>query len=146
MKHLARLAVLAAMGTLSMGMLATEASAGSGTKASGYVVSGSEVLSFHASGSTTKASGGFEFYSSEVAGGYISGDVVCYNGTGSTAEFVGVVRKPKDQGGRFVTFYVQDVSPDGTGDAFAYSGGVASCDNRLSGELRYRTSGDIVIK
>ena len=101
-------------------------------------------LSFHASSS----GGGFEFFSSAVAGGYISGRVVCYTGAGNIAVFVGQVTKPTNLNTTYASFYIQDNGRKGRGDVFAFAQVSSDSCPKIApqGPVRTVNSGDISIR
>ncbi len=122
MKPLRRLAVMASavavlMGTVGVGVASAKAS-GSAEQVGGIYFAG------HASGTLTKASGGFEAWdydNTEVLFDYISGKVLCYSEdtVAGTAVFTADITKG-DLKGQTITFWLYD-SRTTAPDSFGYA-------------------------
>lgn len=98
-------------------------------------------LAFHASGTPSKNSGGFESYGSSL--GYISGKVSCYTQSGNTGAFTATITKATDKSliGDPITFWLVD----GTTDQFGYLLGATTCTGPAQ-NLQNVTDGYIQIK
>jgi hypothetical protein len=138
MRRVRRIAVIGAAMAMMMGAGVGVASA----KANGSaeLANGTE-LAFHASGTPSKNSGGFESYGSPL--GYFSGNVSCYTQSGNTAAFTSTIRKATDKSliGQPITFWVVD----GTTDQFGYQLGATTCTGPAR-NLQNVTEGYITIK